>query len=199
MSDYQKEERAHYNSRFIGKSNRPGKLEKVFDQINEVSADFFYSEIFKYQKKLKTGKMLDYGCGTGSRSEFLADTNWKVYGIDISENSIEMGSCNFGSRPNLELSVMDCENTSFQDNTFDIIFDYGTFSSIDINIGIKEIARILKRGGVIVSIETLGHNPISNIKRKINMLLGKRTKWATNNIMTIEKWEEISKYFEYLL
>jgi len=90
---------------------------------------------------------------------------------------------------------MDCEKTSFADNYFDIIFDFGTFSSIDINLAIKEISRIIKPDGLLICIETLGHNPIANLNRRINMLRGKRTHWATNNIMTIDQWRGLSKYF----
>jgi len=96
---------------------------------------------------------------------------------------------------------MDCEKTSFDDNYFDIIFDFGTFSSIDINLAIKEISRIIKPDGLLVCIETLGHNPIINFKRQINVLLGQRTRWASSHNMKLNNWEFIEenifhKYYE---
>ncbi|PIU24464.1 hypothetical protein COT12_00910, partial [Candidatus Berkelbacteria bacterium CG08_land_8_20_14_0_20_39_8] len=77
---------------------------------------------------------------------------------------------------------MDCEKMEFPDNLFDIIFDGGTFSSIDLVKAYPELSRVLKPDGFLIGIETFGHNPFTNLKRKINKLIGKRTEWATAHI-----------------
>ena len=195
MPSYQNEERIHYNSRFTKGYGHSRISKSMLDQINEVATKYFFSQVRKYIKQFRSGKILDYGCGTGSKSAHLVSNDWEIQGIDISNNSIEAGKIKFGVNPNITLSVMDCENTSFEDSSFDIIFDFGTFSSIDINRGIKEMTRILRPGGVIICIETLGHNPIANFKRKINLLKGKRTKWATGHIMRVEKWNHLATFF----
>ncbi len=91
---------------------------------------------------------------------------------------------------------MDCEKTDFENNKFDLVFDYGTFSSIDITKALSEIIRFLKASGSLIAIETYGHNPLMNIKRKINVLLGKRTAWAAQHIMRKKDWEFVSQHFE---
>ncbi len=90
---------------------------------------------------------------------------------------------------------MDCEHTIFPDNTFDIVFDFGTFSSINIDKATTEIIRILKPTGTLICIETLGHNPIINLKRKISAYQGKRTQWASSHIMKIKNWEDMQRRF----
>jgi len=57
------------------------------------------------------------------------------------------------------------------------------------------LAQALKPDGFLIGIETLGHNPLTNLKRKINVLLGKRTKWAAEHIMKTEDIENAKNYF----
>ena len=91
---------------------------------------------------------------------------------------------------------MNCEKMDFPDNHFDLIINFGTFSSLDLNKSLPEIKRVLKPNGKMVCIETLGHNIIFNTKRKINVQLGKRTKWSDDNIMTMSKWNYVLENFE---
>ena len=86
---------------------------------------------------------------------------------------------------------------NFPNHYFDLIIDYGTFSSLDVKNAIPEMIRVLKSNGTIIAIETLGHNPFANIKRKMSVLLRKRTKWASEHIMKIDNWKRIRKLFKY--
>ena len=90
---------------------------------------------------------------------------------------------------------MDCENLEFPDNHFDIIFDGGTFSSLDLKKAFPELSRVLKKDGVLIGIETLGHNPLTNFKRRINKKIGKRTEWAVGHILKRENFEDVNQYF----
>ncbi len=138
------------------------------------------------------GNVLDYGCGTGVHSQWLKEHGERVMGVDLSQKSI-----NFARKKveGVEFLVKDCEETGFDDNYFDMVFDGGTFSSLDLNKAIKEIVRILKPNGTLVGIETLGHNPLLNLKRRINRLIGKRTKWATEHILKTKDFEMIKNHF----
>ena len=51
---------------------------------------------------------------------------------------------------------MDCENLTFIDSRFDIIYDFGTFSSLDMNKAIVELRRVLfKPDGYLLAIKLL--------------------------------------------
>ena len=95
----------------------------------------------------------------------------------------------------IEFLKMDCEKMSFPNNSFDVIFDGGTFSSLDLNKVFPELNRILKPGGVLIGIETFGHNPLANLKRSFNKLFGKRTSWAAEHIFQEKDIKEARKYF----
>lgn len=143
--------------------------------------------------------ILDYGCGNGIHSIRLAKMGAKkVIGIDLSEKSLAIARKRVekeGLEEKVEFILMDCEKMDFPGNFFDIIFDAGTFSSIDLNRAWPELVRVLKPEGILVGIETFGHNPITNLKRKINKLTGKRTKWAIEHIFQTKNSKESKKYF----
>ena len=143
--------------------------------------------------------VLDYGCGNGIHAIFLAKTGAeKVIGIDLSEKSLEIAKLvayKEGVEDKVEFRQMDCEKMSFPDNSFDVVFDGGTFSSLDLDKSFSEIARVLRSDGVLIGIETLGHNPLTNLKRKLNQLVGKRTDWAVSHIFKLADIEKARQYF----
>lgn len=162
--------------------------------------DPFFLESYRFLKEyLKTGyqdkDVLDYGCGTGIHLNWLAKYLKKVTGIDLSQNSLDKAK---GLENNITLVLGDCEKTEFPNESFDVVFDGGTFSSLDLENALKEIHRVLKPFGLLVGIETLGHNPITNLKRKINKILGKRTSWAAGHIFKIQDLDIVKKYFNII-
>lgn len=149
------------------------------------------------KSKFTTGRILDYGCGIGIHLPWLANLGAEVTGIDLSKNSLFQAK-QILVKNNIQKVVLlerDCEVTGFAGESFDIVFDGGTFSSLDLNNALQEIHRILKPGGFLIGIETLGHNPFTNFKRKINEWRGKRTTFAAGHIFRIENIEILKKYF----
>ena len=197
MKNYKQSERDHYNSRYTKNGPMESEKSKSSDIVNENSIKYFYKIITEAQLEMDQGRILDYGCGAGEKSVKALHNKWNLNGIDISEKSIAYAKEKYGSLPNVSFDVMDCEHTIFPDNTFDIVFNFGTFSSINIDKAIPEIIRILKPDGFLICIETLGHNPIFNFKRKLSVKRGKRTKWASAHIMKMNDWQQIQKRFTH--
>ena len=156
--------------------------------------------LYKILEENCKGKIvLDYGCGNGIHSVSLAKMGAdKVVGIDLSEPSLKIArqrAKQEGVGNKTEFVAMDCEKMEFPDNYFDVIFDGGTFSSIDLNKALPELRRVLKQDGIIIGIETLGHNPLTNFKRQINKITGRRTGWAADHILKMGDLETIKRYF----
>jgi len=152
------------------------------------------------KNKIKGKSVLDYGCGNGVHSVWLAQSSANMVGIDLSEYSLEVARKRLEragvAKDRARLLIMDCESLEFPSNHFDIVFDGGTFSSLDLRKAISEIEKVLKPSGMLVGIETLGHNPLANFKRRINQLIGRRTDWAVHHIVRIEDLTEIKKRFK---
>jgi SAM-dependent methyltransferase len=160
-----------------------------------LSYNFCYRLIERY---CPGKKVLDYGCGNGVHSAFISRNSAEAVGIDLSEPSIEIARKKMQvdhAGHKTKFIKMDCEKLDFPDNSFDVIFDGGTFSSIDLEKAMPELVRVLKPNGVLIGIETFGHNPIANLKRKLNKLTGKRTGWAADHIYSMERIELSRRYF----
>ena len=167
-----------------------------FEPQSLTSFKFLYKLVERYSRDKV---ILDYGCGNGIHSGFLVESGAeKVIGIDLSEKSLQLAGERIkkeGMEGKIEFIAMDCEKMDFPDNSFDVIFDGGTFSSLDVKNAFPELARVLKPKGFLLGIETFGHNPFTNLKRKINKVLGKRTGWAAEHILKMKDLEMAEEYF----
>ena len=114
-------------------------------------------------------EILDYGCGIGSFTEKIIKYNpKKIIGIDISEVSIDKAKKKAEElKINVDYRVDNCEKTSFDNNSFDIVYGTGILHHLQTEKCLDEIYRILKSNGNLIFIEPLGTNPIINLYRKL--------------------------------
>jgi ubiquinone/menaquinone biosynthesis C-methylase UbiE len=164
-----------------------------FYSINRQSINFINNYLLN-QYKGKT--VLDYGCGDGGYSIFLAENGIKTVGIDISETRIK--NCKETAEKEnvinkISFFVMDAEKTTFPDNYFDGILCAGVLHHLDIENALKEMARILKPEGSIICNEPLSHNQIFQLYRKLTPHL--RSEWEKEHILTKKDIEMAGKYF----
>ena len=66
-------------------------------------------------------------------------------------------------------------------------------SSCNLQKGLSEIMRVLKSGGLLMGIETFGHNPFANLKRIMNKKTGRRTEWAAEHVLKMEDLKNMEK------
>ena len=176
---------------------------EYYDSRVEETGDFegfdpFLLESFNFLKNyfienFKEREVLDFGCGNGIHSVWLQEYG-EITGIDLSEKSLDIAK---KRAKKTKFIKMDCEKLEFPDDSFDVVFDGGTFSSLNFDKSFKEMLRVLKKDGALIGIETLGHNPILNFKRKINKLFKKRTEWAESHIFKMKDFEKMKEHFEY--
>ena len=120
-------------------------------------------------EKAKRKTVLDYGCGSGTITQKIANSNpFRLNGIDISEVSINK-AIDEAKKLNLQIeyTVDNCEKTKFKENTFDLIFGSGILHHLNLDKAVSEINRILKIQGEMVFVEPLGTNPLINFYRKL--------------------------------
>ncbi len=181
---------------------------KFFNKANETdvrnSVSKFYSIVYNSRKLYEnyifmecSGKnVLEYGCGPGSYAFSLAQKGALITGIDIADYAIKI-ACEKAKRENLnniKFLVMDAENTSFENNSFDLICGTGILHHLDIKKASSQISRILKKDGQAVFIEPMGYNPIINIYRKLTPKL--RTK--DEHPLKIKDIKIMKEYFNFL-
>lgn len=129
------------------------------EKFDEIGPPFFsyYGEIIAKAAKIKPGDIiLDVACGKGAVTFPVAEelnNDGKVFGIDISENMIK--ECKKRSIANKTdkpvFMVMDAENLKFENETFDkVLCGFGLFFLPDIEKGLSEIKRVLKKDGTLI-------------------------------------------------
>jgi SAM-dependent methyltransferase len=109
-----------------------------------------------------SGKALDYGCGTGDLTAFLAQS-YEVTGVDISPEAIRLAD----KKHELDFRVMNAESLDFPDDTFDLVAGRAILHHLDLDTAYAEVARVLKPDGKGVFLEPLGHNPLINLYRTL--------------------------------
>jgi len=198
MEERKQKEVEYYDREAEGLSEEVIKEAGSRGEINPFLLESYNFLRFLIEEKGKDKKILDYGCGTGIHLRWLAKIGREVIGIDLSKNSLELAKKRIRKEElgkKAKVLLMDCEKMEFPDNSFDFIFDGATFSSLDLEKVLPELSRVLKPDGFLMGIETLGHNPLTNLKRKLNKLTGRRTQWAAEHIFRIEDLERAEKYF----
>jgi len=147
-------------------SKNKGRFENIFYKAIYNSSEDFFTYL---EDNAKNSEILDYGCGIGSFIEKVIKYNpKKIIGIDISEISINKAKKKSEElKINVDYRVDNCEKTSFDNNSFDIVYGTGILHHLQIDKCLDEIYRILKSNGNLIFIEPLGTNPIINLYRKL--------------------------------
>ena len=98
----------------------------------------------------KVNRLLELGCGNGKlwQENTIDLRNREIFLSDISEGMVEEVRNKLGS--NFNCIVADAEKIPFKDAYFDsIIANHVLFYLNDLNLGLKEILRVLKPNGIL--------------------------------------------------
>lgn len=104
--------------------------------------------------------ILDIATGTGDLAINLAQENKaaKIVGLDISAGMLEVGKQKVADKnlnDRIEMVLGDSEQLPFEDESFDAItVAFGVRNFEDLEKGLAEIYRVLKKGGTFVVLET---------------------------------------------
>jgi len=131
-------------------------------QLNKIPFD----EVISYFKKINSNKkkiyVLEIGCGCGNNLSFLAEEGYNVSGIDFSSKAIDIAKKNINSKKlKVDLKVGNIKKLDWPDKKFDFVFDrsaitHNTYE--DINLILKEVRRVLKKNGTLISFDLFGLN-----------------------------------------
>ena len=111
----------------------------------------------------KVNRLLELGCGNGKlwQENRIDLRNREIFLSDISEGMVEEVRNKLGS--DFNCIVADAEKIPFKDSYFDsIIANHVLFYLNDLNLGLKEISRVLKPNGILYC-STYGKNHMKEI------------------------------------
>ena len=100
---------------------------------------------------IKKGKTLDLCCGAGTNTIYLAEKDFEITAIDISQMALKHAKEKAEqAKVKISFMIQSFVDLSFKENKFDFVFDMGCFHHVKIGDRpkfIKGIRRILKNGG----------------------------------------------------
>ena len=143
----------------------------------------FNNWIFSNYQITEDIKVLELGCGTGELWKSNLDSIDKIEQLiitDFSSDMVEKTKSVIGNRDNVEYKIMDIQNISFENETFDIVIANMLLHHVDdIDKALDEVNRVLKKGGIFYC-ATFGENGVvdylaSLFKNEINQELENKT------------------------
>ena len=174
-----------------------------FTWENEKIEEWNLPPISKYYELIRKNisenhKILEIGSGTGNHTRVLLDTLAEVNVIDISGKSLEVLEKRFNNFKNLHTAIMDIEKLEFKENSFDFVVSAGSLSYGDNSTVMREIYRVLKPGGAYICMDSLNHNIVYRINRRIHVWRGERTNLTIRNMPTVGLIERYRKLFGHI-
>ena len=149
---------------------------KAWDKIFKERGKFFeyphkeMREIVKLLKKKNGKRILDVGSGSGRHIIYLARNGFDVYGIDVSETGIELTKDWLRQEGlSAKLAIHDItKKLPFKNDFFDGVISlqvihHARFPTI--RKIIKEIERVLRKGGLLFVSVTLYRGPITESRK----------------------------------
>ncbi|MBL7058492.1 class I SAM-dependent methyltransferase [Patescibacteria group bacterium] len=134
-----------------------GNITPVSPWFSVKASGWLLKEINKIIKDIHQPKeeirILDMGCGSGEFIDFLRlNTGCKCYGVDISEERVEISRSKF---PDVDFSVGSLESTNFKDGEFDVIISTQAIEHLfddELKTTFDEMHRLLtKKGRVLLT------------------------------------------------
>ena len=100
---------------------------------------------------------LEIGCGSGPVSRYVSEKyKIEVVGTDVDEDQIESAKKSARTLKNITFLAADATDLPFEDNSFDIILSINVLHHISSWMdALKEIDRVLKKGGFLLLAEIL--------------------------------------------
>ncbi len=194
----------------IGSSNDPAAVKAQYAVPNGLDIRLTFHEKYSANKQgygawlvshygIRDGMtVLEVGCGNGRiwlGHENIISRCRRLILSDLSEGMLEAAKKNLGEHDNIEYQKADIQDLPFRIDTFDVVIANSMLYHVpDIEKGLQEVRRVLKKGGVFYC-ATYGENNFTDRLAEWFGLVGEGFK--PNHNFTMQNGKEIlSRSFE---
>jgi ubiquinone/menaquinone biosynthesis C-methylase UbiE len=157
------------------------KTQGLYDRIADVQniamkLNGYRESVAKYLRSLRLqinaeSLVLDAGCGTGLVSLAFQDAAYhprRSFALDLSMNSLRVAREEFQARRRRTKKTDPVQGNilqlPFADETFDLVLMCGVLEYTPLDEGLREAARVLKRGAPLVLLYNFKIHPIDNVR-----------------------------------
>lgn len=150
--------------------SQKSKTQNFYDRIAEVhnfalQVNGYRKSVAKYLRSINPdinseSLVLDAGSGTGIVTAGFYDAKFqprKTIDVDLSFNSLQVSRDEFKKDKKIDSSNISAVQGNilslpFSDDTFDIVLSCGVLEYVPLDDGLKELARVVKKGGKLILI-----------------------------------------------
>jgi SAM-dependent methyltransferase len=135
------------NEREVHSSERVTESDSCSDPISYLIY-CCHTATYDFARAQLSGRVLDFGCGTGYGTRRLADNVASVVGVDVGRGAIEYARTTY-CHPNLDYRAIDPSSPlPFDDASFDAVVSFQVIEHVADPVGyLQEMRRVLRPGG----------------------------------------------------
>ena len=138
--------------------------------------------------------VLELGAGSGRYTALIAARSSRVVALDISLNALRVGRLRTAAR--CHSVCADIERLPVRSDSVDVVVSAGSLSYGSADVVLPEIRRVLRKGGSLVVVDSLNHNPIYRLNRWRHYRRGQRSLMTIRNMPTDSTVESLAQGFE---
>ncbi|MEE9241049.1 MAG: class I SAM-dependent methyltransferase [bacterium] len=172
----QRREREFHEQRSAGREKSLADEALRFEDPEYIDHESWVRDTFELLGNLRGKRVLDYGTGDGMSATSLARRSGEVFAFDIAHGNAVLSTRRAranGVADRVHLQKMAGEYLGYRDEVFDAIYGNAILHHVDLDLGGREMARVLRPGGVAVFSEPWGGNPVLEFVRKYVPYRGK--------------------------
>jgi 2-polyprenyl-3-methyl-5-hydroxy-6-metoxy-1,4-benzoquinol methylase len=180
-------QRDFYESRFEATETRTSTAERAANTLTNIWTwmrrrvqsmrkasgvdDELYALHRAWMSNMKDGRVLDLGCFAGNTlSLWIAEKSAEYIGIDLSEQAIQSLNTKLAERKltHAHAYAQDFLANAYPDNHFDLVYAFSVLHHFkDMSVMLAELHRVLKPGGIIISVDPLMTEPLNYFSRML--------------------------------
>ena len=125
-------------------STKKGLINKVYHLVRSYQ---FYKkkEVIQSSSKIKKGKILDIGCGTGDFLKYMDSSGWETDGVETDKGAKIIAEKKLGKKIKEKLDLISDEDK------YDVISMWHVLEHIyNVEDYLKRVNKLLKKGGVLI-------------------------------------------------
>jgi len=146
------------------------------------------NEVLRHLPNLPGTKLLEVAIGDG-RNMPLIPRGCQVFGVDISSVLLEKCQTDYADRKPC-LIVGEAESLPFPDATFDNVLSLGAINHVnDPGQALREMARVVKAGGLVVVADEMPDLPNRQIAHKLG--LPKLQQWILSRVFCLGQFSQV--------
>ena len=115
-------------------------------------------------------RVVDFGCGSGANTVLLTGRGAHVWGIDISEDLLRLGSRRLavsGRDGAATFIAGSAHDMPFPDGSIDVVFGIAILHHLDLDLVAREVRRVLKPGGRAIFQEPVRNSAVIRLFRRL--------------------------------